>query len=82
MTFGPHAPALRVGRCPPRGRAPAFGRPCGLRMGPHAPALRVGRGPGDREVALRLRGRAPAFGRPGGLRMAPHAPAQRSGAGG
>ena len=51
---GPHAPSLRVGRCPPGGRIFPWDGPA-EKQGPHTPSLRVGRCPPQPAVRLGLR---------------------------
>ena len=69
--MGPHAPPLRVVRCPPRGPRPPWGGPAAGGVRPHAPPLR--------EVRCPPRGPRPPWGGPatGGVR--PHAPPLRFG---
>ncbi len=67
--MGPHAPPLRVVRCPPRGPRPPWGGPAAGGLGPHAPPLRVVRCP--------PRGPRPPWGGPAAGGLGPHAPPLR-----
>ena len=67
--MGPHAPLLRMVRCPPRGLPPPWERPGGGGAGPNAPLLRRVRCPPTR---LPL-----PWERPGGRGDGPHAPSKR-----